>query len=217
LNNRYSIKMIKRSTHILQRQTPTNYPVAFSWVQHSSASLSKPLWIYSYSYDHSWVNLPENMIASFEFANNSQIELSNRRLYVRVHQKQTQWRIKDVKKLSLAHKKLILPIITGGITFPFAVLAIHAHVINYWLGIVFGLIGLLLIYYGFLGNYQLTIHTATHLFHLFTGEDKMQVAIAVKKINKWIDYFKRNSQRESSQKTFQKFETFGKLKKNKTN
>ncbi|MCS7005567.1 MAG: hypothetical protein NZM38_09610 [Cytophagales bacterium] len=142
----------------------------YSWKWSYSASLQKDF-VYTYSFQFSWINFPENHLLHVRFANGNELHLTNRYLYARAGSVQQKWLVPQIRNIYFQRKRFILPILTGGILLPFTILAFHAHVISAWISGIFVLIGIMLLYYGFAGEQQLTIVANNLSYHLFVGND----------------------------------------------
>lgn len=64
----------------------------------------------------------------------------------------------DINSLSFSARKLMLPLITGGIFGPLSVIAISKNIFNPWGILIWLMINLLLIYYGWIGYVAITVN-----------------------------------------------------------
>jgi hypothetical protein len=83
-------------------------------------------------------------------------------LKVKLSAQETFFHKEQVKDIAIVHKKLLFPLIAGGILFPLSFLALFHDLFNpYWMLLVI-MTGLFLLYYGLAGRRLLTIYTHIH-------------------------------------------------------
>lgn len=66
--------------------------------------------------------------------------------------------LEDIHQITFSKRKLMLPLITGGIFAPLSVIAISENIFNPWGILIWFMINLLLIYYGWIGYHAFTIN-----------------------------------------------------------
>lgn len=70
----------------------------------------------------------------------------------------TTFALDDINNLSFSKRKLMLPLITGGVFGPLSVIAISKNIFNPWGILIWLMINLLLIYYGWIGYIAVTVN-----------------------------------------------------------
>ena len=65
--------------------------------------------------------------------------------------------LNKINSIDANFQRLLFPLIIGGIVAPLALVGALLSVIHFWIGMAMTLSGLLLIYYGWVGAYQLKI------------------------------------------------------------
>jgi hypothetical protein len=89
--------------------------------------------------------------------NKNKVLISDDQLLV-IHKNQKQiLALKDISKLESAHKKMLLPLILGGIITPFAFLSYFVNLFHPWIHLFSILAGMFLFYYGWMGKSAFTI------------------------------------------------------------
>lgn len=146
-------------------QTQTELP----HFEGNDAILSKEKMVFHYTYYYPWLRQQENVIAEFEMNTNSNLQLTNKSLYINFKNKYGEQFSKSlplskVNSIETHFRRLLFPLIIGGIFAPLAFVAAFLGTVHFWIGIAIGLSGLSLIYYGWSGAYQLKI-TAFHVQH----------------------------------------------------
>ena len=145
---------------------------------------------YHYTYYYPWLKQQEDTIAEFAINANSNLQLTNKTLSIHYKNKYGEQFTKSlplnkVNSIEMQFKRLLFPLIIGGIFAPLAFFAAFLGTVHFWIGITIGLLGLSLIYYGWLGSYQLKINA----FHA------QQFNYFVDFKTKNLDYFIEQTQR----------------------
>ena len=72
-----------------------------------------------------------------------------------------------VRSISIGNKKLLGPIVAGGIIFPLSSLALLGNISNFFFMMILMIAGLFLLLYGFGGSAAISIETASGTYHYF--------------------------------------------------
>jgi hypothetical protein len=125
-------------------------------------NLSAPQYTYNYTHYYTWLQQQENTIATFYMNSNSSLQLTNKNLSIHYknrygEQFSKSLPISKINSIETQFKRLLFPLVIGGIFAPLALVGAFLGTIHFWIGITIGLLGLSLIYYGWLGSYQLKI------------------------------------------------------------
>lgn len=162
--------------HIRQGTAPSYY----------RGNTQAPQYHYSYSYQYPWVRLPENLIDSCAFNAQEGIRLTSRRL--EIHQKHLT-RIVELhrlRSLSLHFRRLMLPILVGGVMAPITIVAISARIMSSGVGLAVCVLCLLLIYYGYRGRHQLMLHLQGSEQSIFLDDYQDDLATFVERANRYL-------------------------------
>jgi hypothetical protein len=143
-------------------QTPMQMPL-FEKQEHTLPSEN---YISNYTYYYNWLKQQENVIAELEMSPNSSLQLTDKTLSIHFKSRYGEQFTKSlpinkVNSIETHFKRLLFPLVIGGIFSPLAFVAAFLGTVHFWIGITVGLLGLSLVYYGWLGSYQLKI-TAFH-------------------------------------------------------
>ena len=151
----------------------TTHHTAIPKFEQSGNPQRKP-YVYHYTYYYTWLNQHQSLVASCMLNPNRKLLLTNKNLEVitrSVINKQT-YRLsiplRQIESLEVRHKKLILPLIVGGIVAPFSTVATLLRLVGFWSGMGVVIAGLLLVYYGWVGTQQFSIVFAKHQLNYFS-------------------------------------------------
>lgn len=166
-----------------------SHPKTNYYLHTSLREEEKPLtsYFYSYSYQYDWLITEENEIRRCTFNKHDALLLTNKRIYFTYNGKDHHLYLKSLTKLEFSFRRLMLPILTGGIIAPLSLIALFLQVLNLFVGFTMLLIGILLLYYGYRGTYQLVFHTPHKVsFAIFVDEPTREMAQFVSIANKMI-------------------------------
>jgi len=127
-------------------------------------------YFYSYTYDYPWVNRPNNVIMHYDLKDQESLTLFDGQLHIKKEDKLHIFELKEVNKIQLEFKYLIIPLIVGGIVLSLSLVGIFSAVVERWAGVVLVTIGIMLLYFGIRGTYQVSVKTFTHTFSFFLEE-----------------------------------------------
>ncbi len=129
--------------------------------------LPQEKYIYDYTYYYDWLRQRENVLAEYRLSTNSHIILTNKVICIKTANKAWGERIKilplkQVNEVETHFQRLLLPLLIGGIVAPLSMVGFFLHITtSMWLSFALSISGIFLMYYGWLGTYQLKI-TAYH-------------------------------------------------------
>ncbi|MBB3699675.1 hypothetical protein KMW28_01065 [Flammeovirga yaeyamensis] len=112
---------------------------------------------YSYSYLYKWINIKENEDKVFHLGEDHFIKMTTIFFELNLSSTRRKFERRYIQKLSITRKKLIIPLLTGGILGPIIFLASLSGVVNAFTGFSIFLACAFLFYYGFTGNYQIEV------------------------------------------------------------
>lgn len=124
------------------------------------------------SFSPFWVAFPEQEQARVQTDLISRWTLTDKTLIYKRERKQKRFILSQIAKIELHYKRLMFPLLLGGIGGAFSVVASLKGSLNLWIGMGLGAVGLLLFYYGIKGRYQLEIYMKSNAIHTFFIEDK---------------------------------------------
>ncbi|TAH18882.1 MAG: hypothetical protein EAZ08_10345 [Cytophagales bacterium] len=163
-------------------QTQTKKPTFNS----EKTPLTPQIYTYHHTYYFDWLKQKESVVAECAINNNSYLLLTNKALRIKTTHKS--WgestKIMPLGKVSgieANFQRLLFPLIIGGIVAPLALVAALAGAIHFWIGMAMTISGLSLIYYGWLGAYQLKIILFQNQQHAYF------VDLKTKKIENFIE------------------------------
>ncbi len=134
------------------------------------------------SFSPFWIAFPEEEQAIIQTDLISRWKLTNKTLFYRREGKQKRFILSQIAKIELRYKRLMFPLLLGGIGGAFSMVASLKGALNLWIGMGLGAVGLLLFYYGIKGRYQLEIYMKSNAIHTFFIEDKGK---------NWDSFFKK--------------------------
>jgi hypothetical protein len=119
-------------------------------------------WERSYTYDYSfyfdWLRQRENVLAECRLSEKETLQLTNKHLRMNDGQHPKTWPLHQLRELELTFRRLMFPLLTGGIVAPISLVALLNSLLTPLIGIGLALVGLSLLYYGWVGTYQVRIH-----------------------------------------------------------
>lgn len=142
-----------------------------------------PLFSYNYTYHYPWVKKPEVLLRRCRFDDGGYMELTDSRLIIFEDWKRKQLPLSQVKKADISFKRLIAPIIIGGIISPLGFVAAFGNTFSFWFSMAFFLIGILLFYYGMQGSYQVSVELEGHHFKFFVDEKNEDIESFIDHLN----------------------------------
>jgi len=140
----------------------------------------------SYSHYYDWLKQQETTLANSTLTSTQSLQLTNKHLVVKQPNYSLLYPLHTITKVSVAFKRLLLPLIGGGISTPLFAVAVWNHLFNFWLGIGILMAGLSLLYYGWLGTHQVSIQVAEHQVHYFADQKTQELEQLINSTNKVI-------------------------------
>ncbi|MCU0449115.1 MAG: hypothetical protein MUC97_04605 [Bernardetiaceae bacterium] len=143
-----------------------------------------------YSYYYHWLRQTDTVLASCPLGEQDRLELTTKHLRVRA---QGHWRVlplSHLKNLEIHFRRLMLPMLTGGIVAPLALVATLNGLFNPIGGIITAFLGLALLYYGIMGSHQVKVNlyqaTSVTYFAEARSAQLEQVVQAVNQRLAWL-------------------------------
>ena len=96
--------------------------------------------------------------------------LSNEHLYIKRKGKAYSFELEQVISLVFKQKRLLFPLVVGGIVGSLFLIAGFNFLINIWVAMIVGLAGMLVFYYGYVGSKTLTISTKLKEYDIFIND-----------------------------------------------
>jgi hypothetical protein len=140
----------------------------------------------SYSHYYDWLQQQETTIISSTLTTTHSLQLTNKHLIVQQPYKKLHYPLHNVNKINLVFKRMLLPLISGGISAPLFAVALWNHLLHFWFGIGIIMAGVSLLYYGWLGTHQVSIDTNENQIHYFADEKTTELESLVTETNKAI-------------------------------
>lgn len=147
---------------------------------------SKDSYTYTYTYKYPWVNTEESIIDSCQFNEQDELLLTSKKLRVAQKYSTKVVNIYQLKKLSVVFRRLMLPITTGGIFAPFAVVAMITGVLEPVAGLSIFIISGMIFYYGYRGAYQLKIEMESNTVSVFVDDYTKDLRHFVSRANRYL-------------------------------
>ncbi len=135
-----------------------------------------------YSFSPFWIAFPEQQQGSVQTDLISRWILTDKTLIYKRERKQKRFVLSQISKIELRYKRLMFPLLLGGIGGAFSIVASLKGALNLWIGMGLGAVGLLLFYYGIKGRHQLELYMKSNAIHTFFIEDKGK---------NWDSFFKK--------------------------
>jgi hypothetical protein len=137
----------------------------------------------NYSHYYDWLIQAEPLIAKLLLTYSQTLLLTSKHLVVQQPHRKMLFTLKSIQSVSLHYRKLLFPLIIGGILAPLCAAALWNNLIHFWLGITFVILGLSLMYYGWLGTYQLDIQFDTYKISYFADQKTPELETMLKETN----------------------------------
>lgn len=112
--------------------------------------------------------------------------LTRDHLYITRKGKQHVFELDQVTQIVFKQKKLLLPIVFGGIVGSLFLIAGFNFLINIWLALIIGLAGILLFYYGWVGRQALVLYTKVKEYDIFIDQVTSPLEAFISMINKYF-------------------------------
>ncbi|NME71133.1 hypothetical protein [Flammeovirga aprica] len=112
---------------------------------------------YSYSYLYNWIKMEENEDLKYELDSYFFLKLSTVFFEVSLPTTHRKFERKMIQSVALKKKKLILPLLVGGIVGPLSLVAANIGSVSLFTGLSLFIGASLLFYFGFVGNFQLEV------------------------------------------------------------
>ncbi len=112
--------------------------------------------------------------------------LSNEHVYIKRKGKSYSFELDQVNALLFKQKRLLFPLVVGGITGSLFLIAGFNFLINIWVAMIVGMAGMLLFYYGWIGSKTITIATKLKEYDIFINEPTPQLEGFVAMVNEYF-------------------------------
>jgi len=112
--------------------------------------------------------------------------LTSERLYVVRKGKHYSFELDEITQVGFKQKKLLFPLILGGVVGSLFLIAGFNFLINIWLALIVGLAGMLLFYYGWVGSQTLVIHTKVKECDIFIDQITSPLKAFVGLVNEYF-------------------------------
>ncbi|OHX67145.1 hypothetical protein [Flammeovirga pacifica] len=122
-----------------------------------SKAVPSSQYYYSYSYLYKWLNIEENNDEVLQLGEGNYIKMTTIFFELNLTSTRRKFEKRHIKKLFVKKKKLILPLLSGGILGPFALFSSFSGFFELFTGFSVFLACAFLFYYGFVGNYQIEV------------------------------------------------------------
>jgi hypothetical protein len=136
----------------------------------SDKSTAPSGYYYSYSYQYTWVDKQENLLLESYIGSKLFLKLTDKQVRIVHKRKRKEIPLRYLQGISLEFKRLMLPLIIGGIIWPLSIVGLFSHYLTIFTGMAFLMTGLLLFYYGYRGAWQLNFHLKGQNISLFVDE-----------------------------------------------
>ncbi len=113
-------------------------------------------YIYSYTDALKWLRTPENELLRSEIGE-QKLVLTNKRLYWTDEIKKYSFWLGELSAITIKFRRLMLPLVFGGIAGPLFMVAMLKGILVWWLGFSLSFFGFLLFAKGLQGRHQLEI------------------------------------------------------------
>jgi hypothetical protein len=137
----------------------------------------------NYSHYYDWLIQAEPLVAKLLLTYSQTLLLTSKHLVVQQPHRKMLFSLKSIQSVSLHYRKLLFPLIIGGILAPLCAVALWNNLMHFWLGITFVIVGLSLMYYGWLGTYQLDIQFETYKISYFADQKTPELETMLKEAN----------------------------------
>jgi hypothetical protein len=111
-----------------------------------------------YSYYYPWLRQTESVLATCPLGEQDRLELTTKHLRVLAGGHWRELPLHRLKNLEIYFRRLMLPVLTGGIVAPLALVATLNGLFDPIGGTVTAFFGLALLYYGIVGSHQVKVN-----------------------------------------------------------
>jgi hypothetical protein len=116
---------------------------------------------YDYTFYYDWLHQAEHVLAECRLSEKETLQLTNKHLCVGSAQRKRAVPLRQLQRLELSFKRLMFPLLVGGIVAPISLVALFNSLMSPLFGASLAFVGLSLLYYGWLGAYQVRLHFHT--------------------------------------------------------
>jgi hypothetical protein len=164
-----------------------SYELKPSEYTHSTDYLRLRNYFYSYSAYYAWLKQEESPLASCQLSRNSSVSVSPKTISIKQPYLNRRFQLRKVEGIRGGFKRLMLPLILGGIIFPLSLIATYLGILNFWMGNAIFLTSAALFYQGWQGSYQMTVQFAHYEVNYFAdSEQEKAVSQFIERINTYI-------------------------------
>lgn len=154
----------------------TDWTTSYSWLPEN-----KPQFYLRYSYYFLWVNTHETPIARYEWAGNTLL-LTPAFLKLYSNKETKKYPLRKLSRLSYTHKRLWFPLVAGGIVSPFALALTLSGFAGLWWGVGALILGLLSMFYGWQGNYELELGEIGQLTRFYMPQEDAELLRFIRQV-----------------------------------
>jgi len=129
-----------------------------------------------YSSYYDWLTQEENILAKCRLNLDNGIVLTTKNIIIQKGRQKRHFPLRQIEHIDLTFKRLMLPLITGGITAPLSALATANRYIEMLSGLLIIVVSSMLFYYGWSGTYQMSLDFKTYKINYFSdgGDGKLK-------------------------------------------
>jgi len=124
----------------------------------------------NYSYYYDWLKQNESILDRCQANKSLRFEISSKAFIVHKSEQVRRFSFKKIKKIDYQFKRLMFPLLLGGILSPLSALATFNNLLDFWLGTGIMIISFLLFYQGWQGGYQVVLFFSGYQISFFTEE-----------------------------------------------
>jgi hypothetical protein len=149
-----------------------------------TGAIAKPM-VHDYTFYFNWLQQTEDVLAECQLSGKEAMQLTNKHLHIDLGHRQKALPLNQLQNLELVFKRLMFPLLVGGIVAPISLVALLNGLLAPLIGIGLSSVGLSLLYYGWVGTYQIRINLKSATFLAYFADSKTaQIERFIEKINR---------------------------------
>ncbi len=140
--------------------------------------------VHDYTFYFNWLQQTEDVLAECQLSEKEAMQLTNKHLHIDLGHRQKALPLDQLQNLELVFKRLMFPLLVGGIVAPISLVALLNGLLTPLIGIGLSSVGLSLLYYGWVGTYQIRVNLKSSTFLAYFADSKTtRIERFIEKIN----------------------------------
>lgn len=137
------------------------------------------------TFRYDWVRVPEKLLATCDCGTDVQLELSDQKLVIVRPRRRDEFLLRNIRQVQLSFRRLLFPMVVGGIFAPLGVVAYFYRYMATWPGLAMVIVSIMLFVYGLRGTCQVSVHHHSAVVNLFADEEHPRLRQLVELANQY--------------------------------